>query len=120
MDGIGPILPPPATLAGDAVAEAALRSKRAGAAQTAEQAARDFESILLSRVLESMKRAIPDSGLLGGGIGEQVKDIFWMYLAQELGRQGGLGLWKQLASQFRQAAEGTAAATDAPTLEQQL
>jgi flagellar protein FlgJ len=116
VDAIGPILPPPSTLAADALAEAAVRSTGGDKAQSAEQAAKDFESILLQRLLDSMKRTIPESGLLPGGITEQMNDIFWMYLSQELGRQGGLGLWKQLAARFQAAAEPDAPG-EAPTLE---
>jgi len=66
----------------------------------AERAAKDFESVLLHRVLEEMRRSIGDSGLLESGISEQVQGLFWMYLAEELGRSGGLGLWKNLMGQF--------------------
>ncbi len=64
------------------------------------QAAKDFESVLLDRLLQEMKRTIPESGLLGGQGSEQVWDLFWGQLARAVGSHGGLGLWKQLAGQL--------------------
>jgi Rod binding domain-containing protein len=76
----------------------------------AEQAARDFESVLLHRLLEEMRRTIPESGLLETAISDQVQGLFWFYLAQEIARQGGLGLWKDLAQQLAPAGQGPSAA----------
>jgi Rod binding domain-containing protein len=69
-----------------------------------EQAAKDFESVLLHRLLGEMKRTIPDSGLLSSATTRQMQDLFWMYLAQHLADNGGLGLWKQLHRQLGEAA----------------
>ena len=66
------------------------------------KAAKDFESVLLHRLLGEMRRTIPESGLLSNGISKQLEDIFWMYLAQEMAERGGLGLWKELYKQFGQ------------------
>lgn len=71
----------------------------------AVQAAKDFESILLHKLLKEMKDTIPDGGMLGDATSDQVKDIFWLYLAEELADQGGLGLWKQI---YQQAGLGEA------------
>lgn len=64
------------------------------------QAAKDFESVLLDRLLQEMKRTIPESGLLGGAATRQVWDLFWGQLARDIASRGGLGLWKQLSRQF--------------------
>ncbi|MHC4716274.1 MAG: rod-binding protein [Planctomycetota bacterium] len=65
------------------------------------QAAKDFESVLLDRLLQEMKRTIPESGLLGGGAAtRQMWDLFWGQLARDIASRGGLGLWKQLSRQF--------------------
>ena len=96
-------------------ADARLSGPAAG--QSAEQAAKGFESILLYRMLEEMKRSIPESGLFETGVSEQVQDIFWYYLAQEMAEKGGLGLWRSLQARLAEAAElepGTAAAEAAP------
>jgi Rod binding domain-containing protein len=67
---------------------------------SAQQAAKDFESLLIHKVLEEMKRTIGESGLLEDGTSQQVQDIFWFYLAGELANQGGLGLWKEIYRQM--------------------
>lgn len=81
----------PTALAGTAGAPGA------GRGQVSEtKAAKDFESVLLHKLLEEMKRTIPDSGLLSSGTTRQVQDLFWFHLAEELAEGGGLGLHKQL------------------------
>jgi hypothetical protein len=67
-----------------------------------------------------MKNTIGESGLLGGGISKQVQDIFWFYLGQELGEQGGLGIWKSLAGQVRQYLGDQAAPEGTPSMELKL
>ena len=85
-------------------------------AASAEEAAKGFESILIYRMIEEMKRTIPESGLLETGISGQVKDIFWYYLAQEMARQGGMGLWRQLQGRFAEpAGPAPAGAASEPT-----
>ena len=71
----------------------------------AEKAAKDFESVLLYRLLEEMKRTIPESGLLETGISKQVQDIFWFYLAQDMADKGGIGLGKELYRQMNQSTD---------------
>ena len=80
-------------------------------AKAAVRAAKDFEAIFLHKLLKEMKDTIPDGGLLGDGISDQVKDIFWYYLAEDLADKGGLGLWKEI---YRQTAPETPAE---PTVE---
>ncbi len=66
-----------------------------------EKIARDFESVLLTKMLDEMKNTI------GNGLGEeeagseQVKGIFWLYLARDMSDKGGLGLWKDLNRFFK-------------------
>jgi Rod binding domain-containing protein len=62
-----------------------------------EQAAKDFESVLIHKVLQEMANTVDESPLLDEGAGQGVKDMFWYYLAQDLADKGGLGLWKQIA-----------------------
>ena len=61
-----------------------------------EKAAKDFESVLLHKLMEEMARTVPDSGLLTSGVSKQVRGIFWLYLAQEVADGGGLGLWRDI------------------------
>jgi len=62
-----------------------------------EQAAKDFESVLLNKLLDEMKNTIGDWGFDEDGVSKQVQGIFWLYLAQDIANQGGLGLWKDIS-----------------------
>ena len=73
------------------------------------QAAKDFESVLLHRLLGEMRRTIPESGLMSNGISKQLEDIFWLYLAREMADKGGMGLWKELYREFGQLGGGAGA-----------
>jgi Rod binding domain-containing protein len=84
-------------------------------AATTEQAAKDFESVLLNKLLQEMQQTIPKSGLLDDNASDQVQDIFWFYMAQDLSSKGGLGLWKQVYKEFQPASAKTGAAS--PTAE---
>ena len=64
-----------------------------------EQFAKDFESLFLHKLMEQMDKTVSKSGLLGDGISEQVRDIFWFYLAQEMADNGGVGLWRDIQKQ---------------------
>ena len=52
-----------------------------------------------------MERTIPKSGLLENGISEQVRGLFWYYLAQDMADKGGLGIWKQLYRHMKLAGQ---------------
>ena len=100
---------PPMPLMGDdplaALLDARADRPGVGPGRGLEEAARGFESMLLHRLVGAMKQTIPESGLLdAGGIGGQVRDLFWFYLAEEMGRRGGLGLARQLCRRFAEAA----------------
>ena len=66
-----------------------------------EKVAKDFESVLLTKVLDEMKNTI------GNGLGEeeaggeQIKGLFWLYLGRDMADKGGLGLWKDLSRFFK-------------------
>ena len=113
-------LPIQPILSGDplgAVSRLAVNSAgKFSSAQAAVKAAKDFESVLLNKVLEEMKRTIPESGLLDSDTGQQVQDLFWYYLAQDVGTKGGIGLWKQVYAEFQRAGL-TAPAGGAPAAE---
>ena len=61
-----------------------------------EQAAKDFESVLLTKLLDVMKDTIGDWGFDKDGASEQVQGLFWLYLARDIANQGGFGLWKDI------------------------
>ena len=60
------------------------------------QVAKDFESVLLSKLLDEMKNTIGHWGFEKNGLSRQVQGIFWLYLAQDIASKGGLGLWKDI------------------------
>ena len=66
----------------------------------AVQIAKDFESVLLTKVVEEMAKTVEDSSLAEDGAGEQVHALFYSQLAQDMAAKGGLGLWKQIARQI--------------------
>lgn len=61
-----------------------------------QQAAKDFESVLLDRLVGQMKNTIGDWGLEKDGISKQIDGIFWSNLARGIADQGGFGLWKDI------------------------
>jgi Rod binding domain-containing protein len=71
-----------------------------------KQAAKDFESVLLDKLLNEMKNSIVDWGLEKDATSKQTEGIFWLYLARDIANNGGLGLWKDIY-QFLSHAEQT-------------
>jgi len=61
-----------------------------------KQIAKDFESILLSELLDEMKNTIGDWGFEKDGASQQIEGIFWLYLARDIANNGGFGLWKDI------------------------
>ena len=101
-----------------ALAQAARAVVRADgpAGGATERVAKDFESILLNRLLEEMNNTVGESGLLDDKMSKQIYGIFTYYLSQDLAQKGGLGLWKQLHMQM---VESTGAAgLERPSTEQ--
>jgi len=61
-----------------------------------KQVAKDFESVLLDKLLDEMKNSITDWGLEKDAASKQTQGIFWLYLGREISNNGGLGLWKDI------------------------
>jgi Rod binding domain-containing protein len=64
--------------------------------QKKEQVAKNFESILLGKLLDEMKGSIGDWGFEKSPASEQIQGIFWLYLSRHLADNGGLGMWKDI------------------------
>jgi Rod binding domain-containing protein len=64
--------------------------------QKQKQAAKDFESVLLGKLLDEMKNTIGDWGFEENAASKQTEGIFWLYLGRYLGDNGGLGMWKDI------------------------
>ncbi len=71
-----------------------------------KQVAKDFESVLLNKVLDQMKNSIVDWGIEKDAASKQTQGIFWLYLGRDIANNGGLGLWKDIY-QFLSNAEQT-------------
>ena len=61
-----------------------------------KQVAKDFESVLLSKLLDEMSKSIGNWGFEKDGASKQVQGIFWLYLARDIANNGGMGLWKDI------------------------
>ena len=64
--------------------------------------AKDFEGVLLNKVMEEMQNSVPEPGLLEDETSKQTQSIFQMYLAQDVASKGGFGLWKQIYAQMNE------------------
>ena len=111
-----------AVKAGNASASQAVSTIKASTNNAAaEKVAKSFESVLLNKLCDAMQATVPDSGLLEGGM-EQTQSIFWLYLSQDVGSKGGLGLWKQLYKQIQKDGMGSSLSSgpsaQAPSLAQ--
>lgn len=61
-----------------------------------KQIARDFESVLLNKLLDQMSKSVGNWGFEKDGAAQQVQGIFWLYLARDIANKGGMGLWKDI------------------------
>lgn len=77
------------------------------------QVAKDFESVLLNKLLEKMGDTIGDWGFDKDGASKQVHGIFWLYLSQHIADNGGLGLWKDIYQALTNS-DQTKATTELP------
>jgi len=96
IDGISSLLPKAAAEAAGAIAESADIRNRLLRTRQAKEVAKGFEAVLLQKVLEGMERTIPKSGLFNDSTGEQIRGMFWQFMADEMADKGGVGLWKQI------------------------
>ena len=117
------MIPPPTTadFAGSLSATGLARAleKPTTDPKQAEDAAKDFESVLLHKLLEGMDRTVPKGSMLDSGATRQVRGMFWYYLAQDVARQGGLGLWKSIHEDMQRKMGSSApqGAAQTPTVE---
>ena len=73
-----------------------------------KQIARDFESVLLTRLFDQVQESIGGWGLEEEDTAsQQVQGLFWLHLARDVADKGGLGLWKDIY-QYLQQMDGTA------------
>jgi Rod binding domain-containing protein len=61
-----------------------------------EQAAKDFEAVLINKLLDEMKVDAQSWGFEENDSRRQVQGIFNLYLSTHIAKNGGLGLWKDI------------------------
>jgi flagellar protein FlgJ len=67
---------------------------------TLREVTQEFESLLVSRMLQAMRRTVPEGGLIGAG-GEQLfRSLLDEELAQQVASAGGFGLGAMLYRQL--------------------
>jgi Rod binding domain-containing protein len=116
MSGLSfPIPPAGGANATDALRDAQLRRAqdtarngdiadgRAQKLAAAERTAKEFESLLVTRMISAMRESVPDSGLTEDAASGQMKDMFWHFMGEEIGSTGGLGVWKQVLRQIQES-----------------
>lgn len=70
--------------------------------------AKDFESILLTRLFSEVKASISASSFDEDSGSDQIHGMFWSFLAEDVADKGGFGLWQDLYQHFKDM-EGTGA-----------
>jgi Rod binding domain-containing protein len=82
-----------------------------------EQFAKDFESVFIEKLLDEMKNTIGDWGFEQDGASKQVQGLFWMNLARDVSKNGGMGMWKDIYQSLDQT---ETKANDTQLLDNQL
>jgi Rod binding domain-containing protein len=62
-----------------------------------KKVARDFESVFVHQVMSVMKDTVPDDDQEDSS-SEQIQGMYWSFMAQAVGEEGGIGMWKDLYS----------------------
>lgn len=65
-----------------------------------KQLAKDFESVFVHKLLDEMNNTVGDWGLEKDSMHKQVQGIFSLYMARDIAKNGGLGMWKDIYQFF--------------------
>jgi len=119
MDGVNPIADFGFRIADysrDSKLQSEVIEPQASPAQRGEEEkkrlARDFESVLLTKLFDEVKESIGQWGFdedEEDGASQQVHGLFWLYLAQDVADKGGFGVWQEIYRHFEDI-EGARAA----------
>jgi Rod binding domain-containing protein len=104
-------LPLTSQVAGTAHAVALSKTSPTLQEQRKVDSAKGFESLLVGKLVDSMKDTVGSSGLLEDEGSEQVQAMFWMHMSTAISQQGGVGLWKDIYKSIY----GTSPAEERPT-----
>ena len=64
--------------------------------QQKKELAKEFESVLMEKMMSQMKKTTGCLSQEDSASSEQIKDLFWSQLGKDLSSKGGLGLWKDV------------------------
>lgn len=82
-----------------------LRGTNSGDEQKLREATKDFESLFIKQMLNSMKKTVNKSGLIDGGMGQEIfEDMLYDEYAKKIADTANLGIsdmmFKQLSTQM--------------------
>jgi len=67
-----------------------------------QELAKDFESLILTRLFEEVKESISASSFDEDAGSEQIHGMFWSFLAEDVAHKGGFGLWQDFYQHFKE------------------
>ena len=68
-----------------------------------KEACQEFEAIFIEQMLKSMRKTVPESGLMNGGMAEDVfEDMLYENYAEKMSKSASLGLSDMLYRQISQ------------------
>src|SRR5438128_248004 len=81
----------------------------AGTSRKLHEAAQEFESLFIDQMLQTMRRSMPEGGLLGAGSGQRTfREMLDQEMSRQIAHSGGLGvgelLWQQLVGSGQRSA----------------
>lgn len=80
-----------------------------------DKVAQEFEALMLSKMVESMRKTVPKSGLFPKSSGQNLYDhMMDQALAEHLSKSGGLGIAKMLEARWSHGDEATIAPRRVP------
>ena len=72
-----------------------------------DEAAREFESVFLSQMFETVWQTVPTDGPMGGGMGESIfRSMMVQDIGKQLAQQGGIGLAPYIKAELLKIQEG--------------
>lgn len=77
-----------------------------------KQAAKDFESVFINKLLDEMKNTIGNWGFEKDGASRQIHGIFTLYLSRHIADNGGFGLWEDIYKFLTSLTDTTAESLD--------
>jgi Rod binding domain-containing protein len=72
-----------------------------------KEVAKDFEAIFVRQIMDKMKDTIPESEDEESS-SKQLKSMYWSFMSDMVGKQGGFGLWQNIYKSMPGAKTGEA------------